>query len=130
MIGRMPTGSDARNDFSVILSNLTGRKLALDDVLAAVEMSRSTFYDRQAKGTLTSTDTLLTAARNLGLNPIDLLVRYGRIAASDVTDYIQDSGGVSTVSGAAVRAPSPLEEQRSDYARFTELQARSDVSPL
>jgi len=127
MIGHMPTGSDARNDFSVLLSYLTGRKLALDDVLAAVEMSRSTFYDRQAKGTLTSTDTLLTAARNLGLNPIDLLVRYGHIAASDVTEYIQDSGGVS---GAAVRAPSPLEERRSGCARLTDLQARSDVSPL
>jgi hypothetical protein len=123
----MPTGSDARNDFSVLLSYLTGRKLALDDVLAAVEMSRSTFYDRQAKGTLTSTDTLLTAARNLGLNPIDLLVRYGYIGASDVIEYIQGSGGVGS---AAVRASSPLEERRSGSARLTELQARTDVSPL
>jgi hypothetical protein len=128
MIEHMPTGSAARNDFSVLLSHLTGRKLGLDDVLAAVEMSRSTFYDRQAKGTLTSTDTLLTAARNLGLNPIDLLVRYGHIAASDVTEYIQDSGGVGTVSGAAVGVPAPLDERRSGCARLTEPQARSDVS--
>jgi hypothetical protein len=72
--------------------NLTGRKLTLEEVLAAVEMSRSTFYDRQGKGTLTTTDTLLRAARNLGLNPVDLLIRYGRIAPTEVADYVEGEG--------------------------------------
>lgn len=84
-------GSEARNDFAVTLSYLTGRRLTLDEVLAAVEMSRSTFYDRQSKGTLTTTDTVLTAARNLGLNPVGVLVQFGHIAESDVADYLEDA---------------------------------------
>jgi hypothetical protein len=90
MLPIMPKGADAEKDLAVVLSYLTGRKLTLDEVLAAVQMSRSTYYDRQAKGTLTTTDTLLTAAQNLGLNPVDLLVRYGRIEESDVADYIAE----------------------------------------
>jgi hypothetical protein len=68
----------------VVLSYLVGRKLTVDDMLAAVERSGSTYCDRQAKGTLTTTDTLLTAAQNLGLNPVDLLLRDGRIEHSGV----------------------------------------------
>jgi hypothetical protein len=92
MIPIMPMGGDAEKDLAVVLSYLTGRKLTLDEVLAAVQMSRSTYYDRQAKGTLTTTDILLTAAQNLGLNPVDLLVRYGRIEQSDVSDYMGEGG--------------------------------------
>lgn len=82
-------GEPRRQDLGLVLSYLTGRKLTLDEVLAAVGMSRSTYYDRQGKGTLTTTDTLLRAARNLDLNPVDLLIRYGRIEPTDVADYLE-----------------------------------------
>jgi transcriptional regulator with XRE-family HTH domain len=90
MMPNMRVDGDAGKDLAVVLSYLTGRKLTLEEVLTAVEVSRSTYYDRQAKGTLPTTDTLLTAARNLGLNPVDLLVRYGRIAPSDVAAYLAE----------------------------------------
>ena len=130
----MPTGSDTRKDFSVVLSYLTGRKLSLDEVLAAVEMSRSTYYDRQAKGTLTNTDTLLTVARNLGLNPVDLLVRFGRIATSDVADYLEVSedvsSDVSSMAGSVTRAAAPASMTRTTRTRITEFQPRVDASSL
>jgi hypothetical protein len=88
MIPTMPAVDDPEKELAVVLSYLTGRKLTLDEVLAAVQVSRSTYYDRQAKGTLITTDTLLTAAQNLDLNPVDLLVRYGRIELSDVAAYL------------------------------------------
>lgn len=121
----MPIGGDAEKDLGVVLSYLTGRKLTLDEVLTAVEMSRSTYYDRQAKGTLTTTDTLLTAAANLGLNPVDLLVRYGRIEHRDIHDYLQDSGTGST---AVASVPTRTARQRS--AKISNLRPRHDAPPL
>ncbi|TFV57416.1 hypothetical protein E4P42_16025 [Mycobacterium sp. PS03-16] len=128
----MPTGADADKDLGLVLSYLTGRKLTLDEVLAAVEMSRSTYYDRQARGALTTTDTLLTAARNLGLNPVDLLVRYGRIEVSEVADYVEEErhplgrsmAGPSTLTG--------LPEQTARRARrtVTPPRPRPDSPPL
>ncbi|WP_231644597.1 helix-turn-helix transcriptional regulator [Mycolicibacterium baixiangningiae] len=111
----MPTASEARKDLALVLSYLTGRKLTLDEVLAAVEMSRSTFYYRQSKGTLTKTDTVLTAARNLGLNPVGVLVRFGHIADSEVADYIEDCGADTGPTGSV---------------RVADLTTRTDVPPL
>jgi hypothetical protein len=131
MLPGMPTGSDAGKDFWVVLSYLTGRKLTLEEVLAAVEMSRSTYYDRQAKGTLTNTDTLLTAARNLGLNPVDLLVRYGRLATSDVADYLEVSEDMRFAGGGTVtRLAAPVESRHAGRARITEIHPRADTAPL
>ncbi|HZA12079.1 hypothetical protein [Mycobacterium sp.] len=127
----MFTGDDAEKDLAVVLSYLTGRKLTLDEVLAAVEMSRSTYYDRQAKGTLTSTDTLLRAAQNLGLNPVDLLIRYGRLEHSDVADYLQDGAhplGLSTVTPTRMRAPA--KKRREQPATIANLRPRKDAPPL
>jgi hypothetical protein len=117
MLIRMPTGSGAREDLSAVLSSLTGRKLALEELLSAVEMSRSTYYDRQAKGRLTGTDTLLTAARNLGLNPVDLLVRFGHIADHDVTQYVEASSA-------------PRADGRGAGRKVTDLAPRPDAAPL
>jgi hypothetical protein len=123
-------GGDAEKDLAVVLSYLTGRKLALEEVLAAVEMSRSTYYDRQAKGTLTGTDTLLTASRNLDLNPVDLLVRYGRITPSDVTDYLE--GSEPAFGGATLQATRTSPAIRKSRVResISHLQPRTDAPPL
>jgi hypothetical protein len=131
MMRIMSMGGDAEKDLALVLSYLTGRKLTLDEVLAAVEMSRSTYYDRQTKGTLTSTDTLLTAAQNLGLNPVDLLVRYGRIEPSDVADYIQEGGTrfrAATVTTTRVNPPANRPRRKS--ATIANLRPRKDAPPL
>jgi hypothetical protein len=128
----MPMIGDAEKDLALVLSYLTGRKLTLEVVLAAVEMSRSTFYDRQGKGTLTTTDTLLRAARNLGLNPVDLLIRYGRIAPTEVADYVEGEGypfGLVTARSSTLTSrPEPTERVRA--ATVARLQPRTDAPPL
>jgi transcriptional regulator with XRE-family HTH domain len=132
MIQSMSMSGDAEKDLAVVLSYLTGRKLTLEEVLAAVEMSRSTYYDRQAKGTLTTTDTLLKAARNLGLNPVDLLVRYGRIEPSDVADFVEEGVhpfGVTTVRLSTRTSPS-VKKPRGRPATIAKLQPRTDAPPL
>jgi hypothetical protein len=131
MMRIMSMGGDAEKDLALVLSYLTGRKLTLDEVLAAVEMSRSTYYDRQAKGTLTSTDTLLTAAQNLGLNPVDLLVRYGRIEPSDVADYIQEGATpFRTATVTTTRVNPPANRPRRKSATIANLRPRKDAPPL
>ena len=128
----MPMSGDAEKDLAVVLSYLTGRKLTLEEVLGAVEMSRSTYYDRQAKGTLTTTDTLLTAARNLGLNPVDLLVRYGRIDPDDVADYVEEGAhpfGMTAVRS-STRTTSAPKRSVGRPATIAKLQPRHDAPPL
>jgi hypothetical protein len=132
MIHTMPMGGDSEKDLAVVLSYLTGRKLTVDEVLTAVQMSRSTYYDRQAKGTLTTTDTLLTAAQNLGLNPVDLLVRYGRIEQSDVAHYIAegaDSSGPFDLMTVRALSP-PAKKTRRRPATMPDLQPRRESLPL
>jgi hypothetical protein len=131
MMRNMSIGGDAEKDLALVLSYLTGRKLPLDEVLGAVEMSRSTYYDRQAKGTLTTTDTLLRAAQNLGLNPVDLLIRYGRLEHSDVADYMLDGGratGIATVT--TTRVNPAAKRPRPKSATIANLQLRKDAPPL
>uniref|UniRef100_A0A5Q5BKS2 Immunity repressor n=2 Tax=unclassified Mycobacterium TaxID=2642494 RepID=A0A5Q5BKS2_MYCSS len=131
----MVMSRDAEKDLGLVLSYLTGRKLTLDEVLAAVGMSRSTYYDRQGKGTLTTTDTLLRAARNLDLNPVDLLIRYGRIAPTDVADYLEGEEGDHPFGLTAATSPNtanPPERTRRRRRRssLSDLAPRPDAPPL
>jgi hypothetical protein len=125
---------DAEKDLGLVLSYLTGRKLTLDQVLAAVGMSRSTYYDRQGKGTLTTTDTLLRAARNLDLNPVDLLIRYGRIAPTDVADYLEGEerpfGLTTATSPTLASPPERTRRRRRRRSSLSTMSPRPDAPPL
>lgn len=128
----MVVNRDAEKDLGLVLSYLTGRKLTLDEVLAAVGMSRSTYYDRQGKGTLTTTDTLLRAAKNLRLNPVDLLIRYGRIAPNDVADYLEGEErpfGLTTATSNTPVSP-PERTRRRRRPSVSGLTPRDDAPPL
>jgi hypothetical protein len=122
----MPVGDDSEKDLAVVLSYLTGRRLSIEEVLAAVGMSRSTYYHRQAKGTLTTTDTLLTAAYNLGFNPIDLLVRFGHIDPSDVAAYLED--GTLPLWGTTIRTRPRMSKRLG--ATTSDMLVRMDAPPL
>jgi transcriptional regulator with XRE-family HTH domain len=131
----MVVNRDAEKDLGLVLSYLTGRKLTLDEVLAAVGMSRSTYYDRQGRGTLTTTDTLLHAARNLDLNPVDLLIRYGRIAPTDVADYLEGEeerpfGLRTATSPTPANPPERPRRRRRRRSALSALTPRPDAPPL
>jgi hypothetical protein len=73
---------DGTQQFDAVLGCLVGRRLSTRKICAALELSRSTYYEQRDQGRLITADNLITAARNLGLNPVDLLVRYGLVPAS------------------------------------------------
>jgi hypothetical protein len=95
-----------------VLGYLVGRRLSTREVCDALELSRSTYYEQRDQGRLISADNLITAARNLDLNPIDLLVRYGLIPASAVVEYAEE---ISGTLGVVTRAPARTETQQVRY---------------
>ena len=95
-----------------VLGYLVGRRLSTREVCAALELSRSTYYEQRDQGRLITADNLITAARNLNLNPVDLLVRYGLVPASAVVDYAEE---ISGTSGLLTRTPTCAETKQASY---------------
>lgn len=79
--------SRSTKDLDVVLGYLLGRRLTMLELLDALEMPRSTYYQCRTSGTLTSADNLLRAARNLDLNTVDLLVRFGHLTPAEVAAW-------------------------------------------
>jgi hypothetical protein len=98
---------DAAKDLDAVLSYLVGRRLSTKEMCAALEMSRSTYYEQREDGRLISADHLIKAARNLGLNEVDLLVRYGLIAVSSAVAYTEQ-----------IRPTPPVADTTKSPARF------------
>jgi hypothetical protein len=95
-----------------VLGYLVGRRLSTREVCAALELSRSTYYEQRDQGRLITADNLITAARNLDLNPVDLLVRYGLVPASAAVEYTDE---ISGTVGVVTRTPTRTETQQAKY---------------
>jgi hypothetical protein len=61
---------------------------------------------------LITADNLISAARNLDLNPVDLLVRYGLIPASAVVEYAEE---ISGTIGLVTRTPTRTETKHATF---------------
>jgi hypothetical protein len=107
----MPLHDDTKQ-LDAVLGYLVGRRLSTREICAALELSRSTYYEQRDQGRLISADNLITAARNLDLNPVDLLVRYGQVTASAAVEYAEQ---ISGTSGLVTRTPTPPETQQTTY---------------
>ena len=81
---------DATKQLDTVLSYLIGRRLSTKEICDALQMSRTTYYEQREDGRLISADNLIKAARNLGLNEVDLLVRYDLISARSAIEYAQE----------------------------------------
>jgi hypothetical protein len=82
---------DRDKDPTVVLPYLVGRPLAATEVYEAFGYRKSAFYKAAREGRLMTADNLIRAARYLGLNPIDLQVRFGLIQPEAVTEYVQST---------------------------------------
>lgn len=78
----------------IVLSYLLGRRLSMDDLYEAFGVSKSTYYSQLDGGTLITPNSIVTVARNLGLNPIDLMLRFRIIDTEDLSDYLNASAAV------------------------------------
>src|SRR6201996_62772 len=97
---------DSDKDPAVVLPYLVGRPLAATEVYEDVGYRKSAYYKAVREGRLVTADNLIRAGKYLGLNPIDLLVRFGLIQVEAVTDYV-----------ASVRALPRLRDLRPDPSK-------------
>ncbi len=113
--------SDSGKQLDAVLSYLAGRRLRMSEILDALEMSRSTYYLQRDEGRLITADNLIRVARNLGLNEIDLLVRYELVTIESAAEYVEDTLGYppmasrrAATAGAAMARPRPRKAPRRD----------------
>jgi len=78
------TPEQSERDLEVLLSYLLNRQLRQGEIIEALGISRSTFYDQREQGQLANPKNLIAAARFFHLNPAELLLRYRYITADEV----------------------------------------------
>jgi hypothetical protein len=81
---------DGEKPIEVVLSHLVGRSLSATELFDAFGMKRATFYAHRNAGRLLTADNLMRAAKSLGLNPVDLLIRYELLTPASVIEYADD----------------------------------------
>ncbi|BBY10895.1 hypothetical protein MMARJ_16350 [Mycobacterium marseillense] len=84
---------DSAKDPAVVLPYLVGRPLAATEVYEAFGYRKSAYYKAAREGRLITADNLIRAAKYLGLNPVDLQVRFGLIDSDSVTEYVESQAG-------------------------------------
>lgn len=84
-----------------MLSYLVGRPVRAVELAKALGVARSSYYAAREEGRLITADNLLRVAGVFGLNPVDLLVRYGLVDHDDAVAYVRDTGAVPARTGTA-----------------------------
>ncbi len=105
---------DRDRDLGTVLSYLVGRPVRTVELAKALGVARSSYYAARDEGRLITADNLLHLAGAFGLNPVDLLVRYGLVSHDAVMEYARDAG------------PAPA----TDAADTAGLHPRMDRPPL
>lgn len=108
---------DRHRELSAVLSYLVGRQLRAAEIVQALGVSRSAYYLARDEGRLVTADNLLRLAQALGLNPVDLMLRYGMISESAVLECAQE-----------LQPASSAHRERRPRAR--RLQPRLDAPPI
>lgn len=80
---------DSAKDPAVVLPYLVGRPLPATEVHAAFGYRKSAYYKAAREGRLITADNLIKAAEYFGLNPVEMLVRYGLIEPESVAEYVE-----------------------------------------
>lgn len=103
-------------DLAEVLSSLTGRRVLINDIIAALNLGRSTYYEQRDDGRLISADNMLRVATHMDINPVELLVNCGLISRRAVEDYLAGTGAAQSKTA---RQP-----------RTRRFQRRADAPPL
>jgi hypothetical protein len=100
--------SDERQkELDAVLIGMAGRRLSVGEIIKALGMSSTTYYQQRADDRLITAENLIKAARNLGLNELELLVRYGFINPAAIADYVEMYGAGPTKPRATMRGRRP-----------------------
>jgi hypothetical protein len=87
---------DRDRDLGSVLSYLVGRPVRTVELAKALGVARSSFYVARDEGRLITADNLLRLADVYGLNPVDLLVRYGLVSHDAAVEYARGVGPDAT----------------------------------
>lgn len=107
---------DRHRELGAVLSYLVGRQLRAGEIVEALGVSRSAYYLARDEGRLVTADNLIRLAAALGLNPIDLMLRYGLVSENAVLDCARDL--------------EPEGARRESRSRVRRLQPRLDAPPI
>ncbi len=105
-------------DLSAVLSELTGRRVRIGEIIDALELGRSTYYEQRDDGRLVSAENMLRLADDMNLNPVELLVHCGLVTEDSVTEF------------AARVGTRPDAEEPARKTRSRRFQRRPDAPPL
>jgi hypothetical protein len=86
-------------DLAEVLSSLTGRRVRIGEIIAALNVGRSTYYEQRDEGRLISADNLLRLAAELEVNPVELLLRCGLLSRQAVAECSAETHGAATRYG-------------------------------
>jgi hypothetical protein len=86
---------DRDKDLDAVLTGMVGRRLTVAEVHSALGMPYTTYDAQRKEGRLVSCHNLLAAARKLGINEVELLIRYRIISPKAFERYAQDVFAVS-----------------------------------
>lgn len=65
---------------------MTGRRVRIGEIIAALNVGRSTYYEQRDEGRLISADNLLRLAAEMDLNPVELLLHCGLVSVESVAE--------------------------------------------
>ncbi len=102
---------DRDKDPAVVLPYLVGRRLESAEVHQAFGYGKSAYYKAAREGRLVNADNLIKVAGYFGLNPVELLVRFGLLSPEAVTEYLE------SLPAATLPAASKLRDFRPDPAK-------------
>ena len=92
---------DRGRDLGTVLSYLVGRPVRTVELAKALGVARSSYYSAREEGRLITADNLLRLAGVFGLNPVELLVRYGLVSHEAAVEYAREAGTAPATTGTA-----------------------------
>lgn len=92
----------------------TGRNVTREEVASALGLSRHTYKNRRARGSISASD-IIAVARHYDLNEVDALIELGYLNADAVLAYTQERMGGGTPDFPV--APSPKAVTRPQTIR-------------
>ncbi|AFN37788.1 transcriptional repressor [Mycobacterium phage MacnCheese] len=124
---------DSGKSLAAVLGYLVGRPLKLREILEALQISRSRYYAQIDEGKLICPDNLVRAARNLDINEVDLLARFGVISDESVLAYADTlRAGAAAAPRTAARpiTTAPSVAPKRQRRKLSDLSVRANVSGL
>lgn len=120
---------DSDKSLAAVLGYLVGRPLKLREILEALQVSRSSYYNQIDEGRLITADNLIRAARNLGINEVDLLARFGLISDESAIAYTEGLVAHPPIGSTTTAAPKTTPKTTS-RPKLSELKGRKGVSSV